>query len=298
MRLSRIGEFGLIERIGKKIRTDSSVIRGIGDDCAVLKYSANKYQLFTCDMLMQGVDFRANDDPFLIGRKALAVSWSDIAAGGGVPRHCLVSLGVNEDTPVEKIDKLYKGMTDLAKRYHVNIAGGDIIRSDKLLLDVSLLGEVEKSRLILRSTAKKGDIIFVSGSLGGSIRGKHLKFEPRLKEARYLAQYFKPDAMIDISDGLVQDLGHILKESRKGAVLYEELIPLSAAAESLQEALYMGEDFELLFTLPRFKAKKLLQKKPKAFRPIGEILDERLGLQLIDRRRRSRPLLSKGYRHF
>ena len=298
MRLSDIGEFGLINRIKKLTRTDPSVVQGIGDDCAVLKSCGNKYQLFTCDMLMEGVDFRSQDDPYLIGRKALAVSLSDIAACSGIPRYSLVSLGVNEKTSVKKIDRLYKGMLDLAKRYKVNIAGGDICRSDKLLLDVSVLGEVEKKNLVLRSRAQTGDIIFVSGTLGGSIKGKHLSFEPRVKEARFLTQNFKVNSMMDISDGLVQDLGHILEASKKGAAIYEELIPLSPEAEDLEEALYMGEDFELLFSLPRLEAKKLVLKRRGAFKPIGEILDKRFGLQLIDKRKNIRPLLSKGFRHF
>ncbi len=298
MRLSEIGEFGLIERIKRATRTDRSVIKGIGDDCAVIRSSAAKFLLFTCDMLVEGVDFRPKDNPYLIGRKALAVSLSDIAACAGLPHYCLVTLGVNKNTPLKRIDAIYKGMRDLAARFKVNIVGGDISRTDKLTLDVSMLGEVEKRNLTLRGGSRPGDIVFVSGSLGGSIRGKHLSFEPRIKEARFLAQNFKISAMMDISDGLMQDLGHILKASRVGAVIYEELIPVSPKARSLKEALYMGEDFELLFTLSRAQAKRLFAKKPGLFRPIGEILEAKFGLQLIDKRRQSIPLASRGFRHF
>ena len=298
MQISKIGEFGLIERLGKHLKSDTSVVKGIGDDCAVVKFTRKKFLLFTCDMLSEGVDFRSKDSAYLIGRKALAVSLSDIAACGGRPLYCLVALGVNKNTSVEKIDSVYKGMKDLAAKYSVNIVGGDISRLDKLTIDVSMLGEVEKKNLVLRSNARPGDIIFVSGSLGGSIRGKHLAFEPRLKEARFLVQNFKVGAMMDISDGLVQDLRHILKASKAGAVLYEELIPLSPEARSLKEALYMGEDFELLFTLNRNQAKRLSLKKPGFFKPIGKIVRANLGLQLIGKRKRIKPLALNGFRHF
>jgi thiamine-monophosphate kinase len=161
-----------------------------------------------------------------------------------------------------------------------------------------MLGTVEKKYLCTRDGARPGDIIFVTGDLGGSIRGKHLKFTPRLKEARFLVKNFKVNSMIDISDGLTQDLGHILRESRAGAIIYEDLIPISQDARSLEEALFMGEDFELLFTLSSVEAKKLLDKKLNRFRPIGEIVERKYGLRLIDKRNRERMVKPKGYRHF
>jgi len=161
-----------------------------------------------------------------------------------------------------------------------------------------MLGLVEKRFLALRSGAKNGDIIFVSGSLGGSIRGRHLKFTPRLKEARFLVKGFKVNAMIDISDGLIQDLGHILKESKVGAIIYEDLIPLSQEARNLDEALYMCEDFELLFTLSRQDAKKLIQRKLAKFKPIGEIVDKKYGLRLINKRGREKIIKPRGFQHF
>lgn len=298
MLISELGEFGLIDRIKKTIKLDSSVIKGIGDDCAVLKFGKDKYQLFTCDMLIEGVDFAHNEKPYLIGRKSLAVSISDIASCAGLPRHCLVSLGMPKNTSVKFIDEFLKGMTDLAGKYEINIAGGDLSRSRQLVIDVSMLGIVEKKNLILRDGAKLGDIIFVTGELGGSILGKHLKFIPRVKEARYLVNNFKLNSMIDISDGLIQDLGHILKMSNVGAIIYEELIPLSKQARKLDEALYMGEDFELLFTAPHKEGRRLLQKKPAAFKPIGEIVGEKYGLRLIDRHGREKKVKINGFRHF
>jgi len=296
MLISQVGEFALIKRFRKAIRTDASVIVGSGDDCAVLAHDKKHYQLFTCDMLVEGVDFKSCEDPYLIGRKAIAVSVSDIASCGGLPRHAVISLGMPKNTPLKFIDTLFKGMMSVARKYKINIVGGDLSRAQSIVIDVSMLGLAEKKNLLLRSRAKKGDIIFVSGALGGSIRGKHLKFIPRLKEAQFLVRNFKVNSMIDVSDGLAQDLNHILEESKVGAVIYEKSVPLSKDALNLDEALYMGEDFELLFTVPPKEAKSLRQHRN--FRPIGEILDKSLGLSLMDKNGRARKLALKGFRHF
>lgn len=297
MLIAKLGEFGLIDRITKKIKTDSSVIKASGDDCAVLKFNKNKYLLATCDMIVEGVDFTSRTDPYLVGRKALAVSISDIAACAGIPRYCLVSLGLPKRTSLKAADRILKGMLDLAKHYKINIIGGDLSSSPRIMLDVSMLGFVERKNLVLRSRAKKGDIIFVTGRLGGSIRGKHLRFTPRLKEARFLVKNFKINSMIDISDGLTQDLGHILEESKQGAVVYEDSIPLSKGS-NLNEALYMGEDFELLFTLSRKEAMRICAKGLKDIKPIGEIVEKKIGLRLVDKKNRIQAIKAKGFRHF
>lgn len=298
MLISKIGEFGLIERIRKTLELDSTVIRGSGDDCAVLKFSKDKYMLATCDMIVEGVDFTSKDNPYLVGRKALAISISDIAACGGLPRYALVALGLPKNSSIKLADKLCKGLIDLARRYKINIVGGDISRSDKITIDVSLIGFVEKSKLVLRSGAKKRDIIFVTGSLGGSIKGKHLKFEPRLEEAKLLVNKFKVHAMIDISDGLIQDLNHLLEESNSGAAVYEQLIPIDKNAIGLNDALFSGEDFELLFTVPLCEAKKILNKGLDMFKPVGEIVDRKYGLRLINKSGREKAVRLKGYQHF
>ncbi len=298
MRLKDLGEFELIKRFRKKIKTDTMVIRGSGDDCAVLRFNARYHQLFTCDMLVEGVDFYKSTDLYLVGRKALAVSVSDIAACAGVPRHAVVSLGLPKNMPVARVDRLAKGMFDLAAKFGVNIVGGDISAADKLVIDVSMLGEVEKNKLCLRSEAKPGDLIMVTGAFGGSIKGKHLKFTPRLKEARFLVDNFKINAMIDVSDGLLQDLGHVLEQSKAGGVLYESLIPLSKAAKNAEEALCSGEEFELLFTASREEAGRIIKNKKYRFKLIGEIMPESFGLRLIDYESRYSKLKLKGFRHF
>jgi thiamine-monophosphate kinase len=298
MLLKDIGEFGLIERFRKAIKLDSSVVKGSGDDCAVIKWDKQNYLLFTCDMIVEDVDFLSSCKPELIGRKALAVSLSDIASCGGIPRYAVVSLGLPPNLSVEKVDRIFRGILDLAKEFRVNIVGGDLSRADKIVLDISMLGLVEKRKLCLRSGAKLGDIIFVTGRLGGSSLGKHLKFKPRLKEARKLVNNFKVNSMIDISDGLIIDLSHILQESRVGAVIYEGLIPQSRQSRNLKDALFTGEDFELLFTLSRKQAEKLFAKNPDYCRPIGKIVEKDLGLRLCDRNGNEKIIRPMGFRHF
>ncbi|MFH1440624.1 MAG: thiamine-phosphate kinase [Candidatus Omnitrophota bacterium] len=298
MLISQIGEFGLIERFRRSIKADSSVIKGSGDDCAVLEFDKDYYQLFTCDMIVEGVDFTAKDNLSLVGRKALAVSISDIAACGGIPKYAVVSLGLPKNSTVEYADKIAKGLFHLAKEYKINIVGGDISRAGELTIDVSMLGMVKKNKLVLRDGAKIGDIIMVTGEIGGSYSGKHLKFIPRVKESRFLVENFKINSMIDVSDGLIQDLGHILKQSNAGAVIYEAFIPISKTEKRLSNALSRGEDFELLFTASRHEAKKILEKDPVNFKAIGEIVSKKQGFKLIDKNNKQINLVSKGYQHF
>ena len=297
IKISALGEFGLIDRMAKRIRTDGTVVKGIGDDCAVLALDAKRYLLFTSDMTVEGVDFLACDDPALVGRKALAVCMSDIAACAGIPRHCLVSLGLPGNTAVRRVDRLFKGMRGIAASFGVNIVGGDISRARALTIDVSMLGIVEKKDLVLRSGARAGDVIFVSGSFGGSRTGKHLCFTPRLRQARYLCRRCTVHAMIDVSDGLLADLGHILKASHAGAILYEDRIPLSPEARDIKDALCSGEDFELLFTVPLTQARRLASKT-RDFTAIGEIVAPRRGLTLVERSGKKRKVRPSGYTHF
>jgi thiamine-monophosphate kinase len=295
MHLKEIGEFGLIKRFQKQIKTDASVFRGSGDDCAVLNLDKSNYQLFTCDMIIEGVDFRKTDNLEAVGRKALAISISDIAACGGLPKYAVVSLGLSKNMQVNQVDLLAKGIFSLAKKYKINIVGGDISASTKLIIDVSMLGKVEKHKLCLRRGAKYGDIIMVTGSFGGSIKGKHLKFTPRLKEARFLVDNFKINSMIDVSDGLIQDLGHVLEQSSVGAVLYESLIPLSREAKGIEEALCSGEEFELVFTTSRDQASKIIKCSKYRFRVIGEIMPASFGLRTINQENRYSKLKLQGH---
>lgn len=298
MRLPEASELNLITRISGKIKTDSSVICGIGDDTAVLKYTKDRYLLYTCDMLIEGVDFTSKTRPGQIGHKALACSLSDIAAMGGVPRYALVSLGLRRRDAQSFVDGFYDGLRKLARKFKVNVVGGDLSASQKITVDVSVIGQVHKRNLTLRKGAKAGDIIFVSGALGGSICGKHLSFIPRIKESNYLVSHYKVNAMMDISDGLSLDLYRLCQASGVGAVIYEDLIPVARQAKSFDEALHMGEDFELLFTMPASLARKLIKSRGKSFKAIGEIREKKFGLKLITRNYKEKVLEPKGYQHF
>ncbi|MDE2027389.1 MAG: thiamine-phosphate kinase [Candidatus Omnitrophica bacterium] len=277
MQISKLGEFGLIETLKKHAPVSKAVIKGIGDDAAVLPYSQSRYLLFTTDMLAEGIHFTRRMAPQAIGHKAMACNISDIAAMGGYPTFAVVSIGVPKALPVRFVKEIYQGMERLAKAFNVSIVGGDTIKSDKIVINVALLGLVEKKNLVTRSGARPEDWIFVTGALGGSLKsGHHLNFTPRLDQARFLVRKFKPSAMIDISDGLSGDLGHILKASGVGAFLDYHLIPRNKGA-ALPQALNDGEDFELLFTLPAKRAYALMtwqdRQRLMYFYPIGTITD-------------------------
>ncbi len=297
--LSSLGEFGLIDALTKHCPVSSQVIQGIGDDAAVVKYHSTKYMLFTTDMIAEDVHFKQSDAPVGIGQKAMSCNMSDIAAMGGIPTFAVVSIGLPQSLSVEYVKGIYQGLKKRASEFGVAIVGGDTIRSEKIIINVALTGEVEKKFLVTRSGAQIGDWIFVTGPLGKSLdSGHHLSFKPRLEESRYLMNHFKPNAMIDISDGLAPDLGHIIKASQVGARLKEGKIPRRAQA-TVKDALYDGEDFELLFTLSPMKAEKFLQtKKPFPFYHIGEITGFKSKMILLDTNLQTRAIDPKGFEHF
>jgi thiamine-monophosphate kinase len=275
LKISQLGEFGLIDALKKYAPISKMVIKGIGDDAAVLPYSKREYLLLTTDMLAEDTHFTRRMPPQAIGHKALASNISDIAAMGGRPTFAVVSIGVPRNLSVHFIKDVYKGMRRTARDFNVSIVGGDTIKTDKMVINVALLGLVEKKYLMTRDGAKAGDRIFVTGPLGGSFKSsRHLNFCPRLSQARFLVEKFKPSAMMDISDGLSGDLNHILKASKVGARLDHASIPRQRRV-SLSQALNDGEDFELLFTLSPKKACSLMdwqaRQKSFYFYPIGTI---------------------------
>ncbi|MBF0122455.1 MAG: thiamine-phosphate kinase [Candidatus Omnitrophica bacterium] len=298
--LSKIGEFGLIERFKRFQNLSRHVVTGMGDDAAVLEYDKTRYQLLTTDMMVEGRHFWSSMCPEEVGYKALATNISDIAAMGGVSRSAVISLGVPGKMDADYLQKIYQGFYRLARKFGVSLVGGDTVASDKIIINVALLGEVEKKNLVLRSGAQAGDVIFVSGGLGNSFKsGRHLTFVPRTKEARFLVEHFKPSAMIDISDGLAGDLGHVLKASCVGAELDERFIPVHQDA-MLDQALYEGEDYELLFTLSPVKAQRLARSKRGdfCFYPIGVIVPGRPKLTLRRKNGKNISLKTKAFSHF
>lgn len=296
--LSKIGEFGLIARLAKGISLQKDIVKGIGDDAAVLPFTQGKYLLLTTDILCSGVHFPIKENGRLVGRKALACSLSDIAAMGGIATSAVVSIGLPKSCCVRYIDDIYRGINELARKFQVSIVGGDTIQSPHAIINIAMLGEVRKKHLVLRSGAKAGDKVFVTGPLGRSFPTKrHLSFMPRLAEAGTLVRCFKPNAMIDISDGLAADLGHIMEESGKGVILDELAIPRNKHA-TLSNALFDGEDFELLFTASAGVAKKLLGQNALKVFCIGEIIRGPRKLFLRDGKGHLQALKPKGYTHF
>jgi len=282
-----MNEFELIAHLTKSLPANKSVVTGTGDDCAVLDLGvSDKLVLFKTDAAVEGIHFTKDTPPEKIGRKALARCLSDIAAMAGTPVAALVTLGLPEKFDPEFVAKIYDGLNVFAEKIGVAIVGGETTTDPGgIFISIALLGTVAHGKQVLRSGAKAGDAIFVTGELGGSLAGKHLEFEPRLEEARWLAEHFSIHAMIDLSDGLAGDLRHILKASGVGAELLKSAIPVSRAAKlnearlptsrlagtlappqsPLAAALTDGEDFELLFTIASRDAVKLLDAWKKKF---------------------------------
>ncbi len=338
MKLSALGEFGLIREIQKQSsRTLPSVQLGIGDDAAALTVSSNALLLATTDMLIERVHFDLScTDFYSLGWKSAAVNVSDIAAMGGIPRFCLTSLGITSDTSVEHISEFYRGVNAILAGHKTVLVGGDTCSSlDDLIISVTLLGEVEKKQALTRAGAKAGDRIFVTGTLGDSSAGlelllgsksrirkekcrmlvpgpararmieRHLRPIPRAAWGRKIARAGCASAMIDVSDGISSDLGHICEQSRVGAVIYSGKIPLSDELRSAEAALSKpllhyalsgGEDYELLFTIPPARMPKLRALRIPAIE-IGEIT-RRKGISLVDTTGRKKQLRPTGYNHF
>ena len=254
-------EAELLELIPGRNEQYPHIIRGIGDDCAVVGFNkgTSSYLLLTQDSLISGRHFSYDhDDPYYVGWKALARSVSDIAAMGGTPHSSLVSYGIPSDTPVEWLKRVFEGLHACASQYSCPIIGGDMASTaGELFLSTTCMGTVDKDAMVLRSGAMVGDMLCVTGTLGGSITGKHLSFEPRVAHAQWLVAHAPVSSMIDLSDGMAKDLFHIAESSQVGFNLDDESLPLSEAISAccddrdsaVHHALYDGEDYELLFTV-------------------------------------------------
>jgi thiamine-monophosphate kinase len=245
---------------------------GTGDDCAVVRIPGAKHDLvYTTDAVIEGVHFGPKDDPKLIGHKAVGRVLSDFASMGADALHILINLVAPATCPVARIEGIYRGAVRLARQFGVAMVGGDTAKGRTLELHVFGVGSVPRGRAVLRSGAKPGDAIYVTGRLGGSLSGRHLSFVPRLKEGRWLQQGAWASSMIDLSDGLATDLRHIMNASGVGADLVESAIPRSRDC-SLRQAVTDGEDFELLFTVSARKAQSFERAWKKTFRlPVSRI---------------------------
>jgi len=309
-----LNEFALIARLTRNLPTSASTVIGPGDDCAVLDFGLpDRWLLFKTDAVVEGVHFHKSAAPERIGHKALGRCLSDVAAMAGTPTHAVVTLALPTGFDLAFVEGLYAGLRALAARHHVALVGGETTTDpEHIWLSVAVLGTVVPGKCPLRSGAKAGDALFVTGELGGSLAGKHLDFQPRLVEARWLVRHCPIHAMIDLSDGLAGDLRHVLSASAVGAELRAESVPVSRTARHaartsstpkppLVAALTDGEDYELLFTVASRDAVRLLDAWKRTFAGlkltcIGKITATP-GLTLIDKKGR-RSLSADGYVHF
>jgi thiamine-monophosphate kinase len=312
-------EKALISRIRALSHRGNAVRKGIGDDCAVLAVSPGREILVTTDFSLEGVHFRREwHSPEVIGHRCLTRGLSDIAAMGGEPLAAFLSLALPSRLPQSWVDRFLEGFRKLAKQFKIPLAGGDTARSPGgILADIIVLGSVPNGCAILRSGARPGDLIYVTGELGGAADALHHLFVgkriqpaqysrhfdplPRIAVGYYLREHRTATAMIDLSDGLSTDLGHICDESRVGAEILADAIPRARVGQpketvSLKDALHGGDDYELLFTAsPRKPVPSRIAGVPVT--PIGKITANRTIALLHETGRRSR-LKPEGWEHF
>lgn len=317
MNVKKPGEFALIDQLTHNLpKYRKEVVKGVGDDCAVLAQSTKKYILMTCDIQVEDVHFSTNiAKPEQIGKKSIAVNISDIAAMGGKPTFCLVSLIIPKKINSDYVDSIYSGIRSSCKKYGVQIIGGNVSSGKQLAIDIFMIGEVRPDELLLRSGAKPGDKVMVTGPLGGAAAslalGKHFIPQSRLAEAAVIAKSKLATAMIDISDGLLSDIGHVCDQSDVGIVIHETQIPVFSSVTKVEKQLHKrpltfaltgGEDYELLFTAPSSVADKMIdlvqRKTGTPVTVIGEILPKANGRWIQSKNGQKQPLISVGWDHF
>lgn len=333
MSLKHIGEFGFIERIRRGcVINPRGIVKAIGDDAAAFRTEAGHLTLVTTDLLVERVHFlRDATSGYNLGYKALAVNLSDIAAMGGTAGNAFVSIAIPEDCTLDYIEDIYRGMKFLAAQYEVNILGGDTTGSTRdLIINIAVTGTVLENEALYRDAARAGDVILSDGFLGDSRAGLHLLLNrikadkpyleallnahllprPSLIEGRFLAGRPGIHAAIDVSDGLSSDLGHILRESKVGARLFSDRMPVSPALEQfcrqfgfdpVEYALAGGEDYTLLVTVDPAGADELVRNFSAVFqRPlyrIGDIADQGI-FELVETGGNTRTIVPSGWNHF
>jgi len=335
--IEKLGEFGLIDHLTQNFKiTQKSTLKGVGDDAAVLDFTGKKV-LVSTDMLLEGIHFDLAYCPLKhLGYKAIQVNLSDICAMNGIPSQVTVSIGLSSRFPLEAIEELYEGIYLACEKYNVDLIGGDTSSSKQgLVISVTVLGYADESDIVYRNGAQEGDLICVSGDLGGAYVGLQLlerekliylenpNIQPDLEGKDYIVERqlkpearkdiiellkdiaVKPTAMIDISDGLASEILHICKQSNKGCNLYEDKIPLDPMTyETAREfnldptvcALNGGEDYELLFTVKQADYDKIKFKMDITI--IGYITEAAAGCNLITKAGNSHPLKAQGWNAF
>ena len=333
MKVSDLGEFGLIERLAELLAAQGGaafsdrLVVGIGDDAAVWRADGSAI-VATTDTLVAGVHFLPDKTPWRdLGWKALAVNVSDVAAMGGTPDFALVTLGLPPDAETEAIDELYQGLAQAAEAYGVAIAGGDVVRAPTVFVTVALVGGAEldasgEPQVLRRGAAQAGDLVAVTGSLGGAaggLRALQEGMEPQVARA-LIERHLRPQARleagtaaleagircaIDVSDGLLQDLGHVCRMSRVGAVVWKDRLPIDPALaqtfepeEVLRYAAAGGEDYELLVTGSQDQIYALARQVEVPVTVIGEmVIDAECQAKLLDESGREVALPSTGWDH-
>lgn len=335
--ISELGEFGLIDFITKNIKLNNkSTILGVGDDAAILNYD-NQSVLSSSDMLVEGIHFDLTYTPLKhLGYKSATINFSDIAAMNAVPQQILVNIAISNRFSVEAVDELYQGILQACENYKVDLIGGDVTSSSSgLVISISALGIADPTSIVRRSGAKKGDVICVTGDLGGAYMGLHVlerekqefkanpEMQPDLTEKSYIIErQLKPEArmdfihslkehncmpssMIDISDGLASELYHLHKNSKMGMKIYEDKLPMDELTrrtsvefniDPTTSVLNGGEDYELLFTLSLEEFEKL--KNHPDVTSIGYVTDFEDGVKMVFRSGNLRDIEAQGWQHF
>lgn len=335
--IKEIGEFGLIDRISENIKHQhASTIMGIGDDAAIIN-AGDKYFLATTDMLIENIHFDLSYAPLAqLGYKAISVNVSDIAAMNGLPKQAIVSIGLSNRFSVEAVEKLYEGIRYACEDFKVDLVGGDTTSSPSgLVISVTIIGEVEKSKVALRQNAEKGDIVCVTGDLGGAYIGLQVlqrekqeflanpNMQPQLDKYPYIVQRqlkpiartdiihelrdlkVVPKAMIDISDGLASELHHLANRSGVGFKIFEDKLPIDKQTYDTSVEFNLGpitcvmnggEDYELLFTISPDDFEKLEKHMDIHF--IGYATAQEEGLKLVTKQGNEVDIQAQGFNHF
>ena len=271
--LRDIGEDALIERLTGLVPRDADPLAGPGDDCAVIDQGQPTLLLLKTDALVEQVHFLLSAPARDVGWKAVARVVSDFAAMGGKPEHFLITLALPGEMEIGWVEDFYRGMGDCLKAFGGFLAGGEtsgVPAGSAAVISIAATGSVARDKVVLRSTAKPDDALFVTGTLGGSIQGKHLTFTPRVEAAEWLVNHFKPTAMMDLSDGLGKDLPRMATASGCGFIVEEADLPLTPGCTPA-EAVGDGEDFELWFCIGESAATALLEAWPFRDLPLTRI---------------------------
>jgi thiamine-monophosphate kinase len=266
MKLRDVGEDRLLEQLLGKLKGKDGVILGAGDDAAIVEPGQRgRLHVLKTDCLVEGIHFTRKSRPDLIGWKAVARPVSDFAAMSAVPQFALVTLIVPSARDVAWVKRLYRGLDKAAAAFEIAVVGGETSNiKGPAVISVSVTGFVEKKRWVGRTGGKPDDELFVTGRLGGSLRGRHLTFVPRLAESRWLTKNFRIHAMMDLSDGLGADLPRLARASKVGFEVDREALPRHRGC-TIAEAISDGEDYELLFAIAPEESRLLLSRWPKKF---------------------------------